>query len=60
MNKLLWGQERRLGCPQEPKAVLTIFHVLAHKALTPPGNQETDVQALVQTLATHLSVDIPD
>lgn len=27
---------------QEPQAVLIIFHVPAHKALTPPGNQEAD------------------
>lgn len=60
MNKPLWGQERRLSCLQEPEVVLTIFHVLAHKALTLPDNQETDAQAPVWTFATHLSVEIPD
>lgn len=27
---------------QEPEVVLTVFHILAHKALTPSANQEAD------------------
>ena len=33
MNKSLWGQDVW-------KDTLTVFLVLAHKVLTPPGNQE--------------------
>lgn len=36
----------------EPEALLTVFHILAHKALTPPVNQEVDVLAQIQALAT--------
>ena len=27
---------------QEPEMVLTVFHILVHKALTSPSNQEAD------------------
>lgn len=39
---------------QEPKANLTVFHVPAHKALTPPDNLEAEV------LATDPAVDTTD
>ena len=45
INKPLWGQDiwRDIWVHlQEPQAVLIVFHVPAHKALTPPGNQEAD------------------
>ena len=42
---------------QEPEAVLTVFHIPAHKALTPPGNQEADALAQICALATDPSVD---
>lgn len=32
---------------QEPEVVLTVFHIPAHKALTPPGNQEADALAQI-------------
>lgn len=48
MNKPWWGQdiwEDIWVHLQEPKAVLTVFHILAHKAMTAPGNQEADALA---------------
>ena len=47
-------------CLQEPEAILPVFHVLARKALTPPGNQEADALAWVQSLATDPSADTAD
>lgn len=43
---------------QEPEADLAVFHVPAHKASTPLGNQEADVLAKIYTLATDPSVDM--
>ena len=45
---------------QELGAVLTVLHVPARKALTPPGNQEAGAVAEVSTLDTDPSVDIGD
>ena len=48
MNKPLWGQDMWKDIwvhLQEPSAVLTVFHIPAHEALTAPGNQEADVLA---------------
>lgn len=45
INKPLWGQDIWKDIwvhLQEPQAVLIVFHVPAHKALTPSGNQEAD------------------
>lgn len=36
---------------QVPEIVLTIFHIGAPKALTPPGDQEAGALALVRDLA---------
>ena len=44
---------RHLGF-EKPEAVPTVFSVHAPKMSTPPGNQEIDVLALVQALATVL------
>lgn len=41
---------------QEPKTALTVFHVLAHKVLMRPYNQEADALAQV-ALAADPSVD---
>lgn len=35
---------------QKPEAVLTVFHILAHKMLTPSDNQEADVLAVERVL----------
>ena len=32
---------------QQPKIALTVFHALAHRSLTPLGNQDAQVQALL-------------
>ena len=45
---------------QELAAVLTIFHVTAHKVLNLSGNQEADALAGVPALATGPSVDTVD
>lgn len=42
---------------QVPETVLTDFHIPAHKALTPPGNQEAHALAWVRDLAADPSVD---
>lgn len=45
MDKDLQGQDTRKNicvCLQEPEAVLTEYHVLAHKALTLPANHKGD------------------
>ena len=50
MNKPFWGQDMWKDIwvhLQEPEAVLTVFHLLAYKVLTPPGNQEADALAWV-------------
>lgn len=36
--KDIWGH------PQEPKAVLTLFHIPAHEGLTPHGIQKANAQ----------------
>lgn len=43
-----------------PEAVLTVFRVLAHKALTPPGNTEVDAPAQVRALAADPLIDTVD
>ena len=43
-----------------PEAVLTVFCILAHKALTPPGNTEVDAPAQVWALATDPLMDTVD
>lgn len=63
MNKLVRGQVRWkdiLVYLKEPEAVLTVFHVLAPKVLTAPGDQEADALACVCILATDLTVDTGD
>ena len=47
-------------CLQEPEAVLTVPHVLAHKMLTAPDNQESNTLAWVWTLVTYPSIDTKD
>ena len=63
VNKPLWGQDRWKDIwvhLQEPESILTVFHVPAYNALTPPGNQEADTLARVEALATDPSVDTED
>ena len=63
MKKPLWGQDRWKNIwvhLQEPEAVLIVFHVLAHKALTHPGSLEADALAWVQALTTDPSVHTAD
>lgn len=53
MNKPLWGQDMWKDVwvhLQKPEAVLTVFHIPAHKVLTPSDNQEPDVLAGVRAL----------
>lgn len=45
---------------QEPEAVLTVFHVLTHKAQILPENQEADTLGQVPALATDFSGDTAD
>ena len=50
MNKPLSGQDMWKDiwvCLKEPEAILTVFHILAYKALIPLGNKEADTLALV-------------
>lgn len=54
MNKPLCGQDIWKDIwvhLQEPEAVLTVIHVITHKALIPAGNQEADALTWVQVLA---------
>lgn len=46
---------RDLGSQQHEADL--VFHVPAHKASSPPGNQETDALVKVHALATELSAD---
>lgn len=58
MNKPLWGQDILKNIwVHLPEAVLTVFYILAHKALTPLGNQEAASLAQVWALVTNPSVD---
>ena len=59
----LWGHDKWKDIwvhLQEPEAGLTVFHVLAYKVLTLPGNQEPDALAWVWALATGPSADTTD
>lgn len=50
MNKALQGQGmwKDSGvCLQEPEAVLTVFHILAHRVLVASSKQEADALAQV-------------
>lgn len=47
-------------CKILSEAGLTVFRATAHKALTPPGNQEVDVLPQAQALATDPSVSTAD
>lgn len=60
MNRPLWNPDLwRDNCIQ-PEAILTFFPVPAHKALTPPGNQEADLSARAEALTTDPLVDTAD
>lgn len=52
----VWGH---LGSPAKAESI-PVFHVLDHKALTPPGDQESDALAWVKTLTSDPSEDIVD
>lgn len=63
MNKPLWGQDtwKDFGvCVQEPEALLPVFHIPAHKALTHSGNRKADAEAQVPARATDPSVHTAD
>lgn len=63
IHKPLWGQdmwENIWHCLLDPEAAPTVLHVPAHKALTPPGNQEAGALACMQTLATEPLVHMAD
>ena len=50
MHKPLWGQDMCKDIRvhlQESEAVLIVFLISAHRALTPPGNQEADALAQI-------------
>lgn len=60
MHKPLWGQDMCKDIRvhlQESEAVLIVFLISAHRALTPPGNPEADPLAHTAALATDPSVD---
>ena len=60
MNTPLWAQDvwRDIWVHlQEPEAVLAVFHVWGHEALTPPDSQKADAPAQGPALATDPSVD---
>ena len=42
------------------EAIISVFHMLVHKTLTHPGNQEDDALAQVQALATNPSIYMAD
>lgn len=52
--------ERHLSSPVRAWKYLTFFHILAHKALTLPGNQEAGALAQIWALATDPSVNMAD
>ena len=55
VTKPLWGQDMWKDtwvCLQGAAAILTVFHILAYKVLTLPGNREADALGRVPVVTT--------